>query len=356
MTDIQVQLTGSPRPRPPENALGFGKYFTDHMFVAEWAPGKEWHGARVVPYGPFSLDPAAGVFHYGQAMFDGMKAFRAASGKVNLFRLDRHSQRMHRGAPRLSMPAPPAQLVADGITAVVRADRDWVPSALGTALYVRPTLIATEPFLGVRPAERYTLFVILSPVGGYYGDGGLKPVKIHVEDRYTRAAPGGLGGVKAGANYAASLYAAEVARKHGFAQVLWLDAAAHKTFEEVGTMNLFVRLGDELCTPPLKDTILEGVTRDCVLTLARGWGLRVSERAITIDEVLAAQRSGSLKEVFGCGTAAVISPVGELSYAGERIVIGGGAVGEVAHRLYDEITGIQYGTRPDPAGWLTEVV
>jgi branched-chain amino acid aminotransferase len=356
MSDIHVQLTTQPRPRPPEAALGFGKYFTDHMFVMDWAPGKEWHGARVVPYGPISLDPAAGVFHYGQAMFEGMKAFRGAGGKVHLFRLDRHTQRMHAGAPRLCMPAPPPRLLADGITAVVRADRDWVPSALGTALYIRPTLVATEPFLGVRPAERYTLFTILSPVGGYYADGGLKPVKIHVEDRFTRAAPGGLGAVKAGANYAASLYAAEVARKRGFAQVLWLDAGAHRSFEEVGTMNLFVRFGDELTTPPLKDTILQGVTRDCVLTLARGWGLKVTERAVTIDEVLAAHRAGTLKEVFGCGTAAVISPVGELSYAGETIAVAGGGVGEVARRLYDEITGIQYGARPDPAGWLTEVV
>src|SRR5262249_45432656 len=221
-----------------------------------------------------SLDPAAAVFHYGQAMFEGLKAFRSQeSGRVSLFRLDRHVRRMEAGAPRLCMPPPPPERLAAGIRTAVSVDKDWVPSSVGTSLYIRPTLVATEPFLGVRPAEQYLLFVILSPVGAYYAE-GLKPVKIHVEERFTRAAPGGLGGVKAGANYAASLLAAETARKQGWSQVLWLDAGSHREFEEVGTMNLFVRIGDELITPPLRDTILAGVTRDCVISIARGWGFK----------------------------------------------------------------------------------
>jgi branched-chain amino acid aminotransferase len=354
MSNIPVTRTNQPRPRPPESSLGFGRHFTDHMFVMEWTSQKGWHGDRVVPYGPFSIDPAAAALHYGQAMFEGLKAFRAQDGRVRLFRLDRHTRRMEAGAPRLCMPSPPPERLAQGIRAVVSADKDWCPSSPGTSIYVRPTLVATEPFLGVRPAEQYLLFVILSPVAAYYAE-GLKPVKIYVEERYTRAAPGGLGGVKAGANYAASLLAAESARKQGYAQVLWLDAATHSRFEEVGTMNLMVRIGDEVVTPPLSDTILSGVTRDCVLTLARSWGLPISERALTVEEVVSAHRRGALKEVFGCGTAAVISPVGELGIGGERIVINDGAIGEVARRLYDEITGIQTGARPDPAGWLTEV-
>ena len=352
---IPIERTEKPRPRPPETNLGFGRFFTDHMFVMDWAPQRGWHGDRVAPYGPLSLDPGAAVFHYGQAMFEGLKAFRTQNGNVNLFRVDRHVRRMEAGAPRLCMPAPPPDRLEAGIRAAVSADKDWVPSSPGTALYIRPTLIATEAFLGVRPAERYSLFVISSPVGSYYAE-GIKPVKIWVEDRFIRAAPGGLGAVKAGANYAASLLAAENARKQGWSQVLWLDAANHNQFEEVGTMNLFARIGDEVATPPLHDTILAGVTRDCVLYMLKSWGLRVSERAIGMDEILAAHKKGTLKEVFGTGTAAVIAPVGELGWGGERMTISGGATGEVAQRLYDEITAIQYGARPDPAGWLSEVL
>lgn len=355
MSDIVVHTTHAPKPRPSEATLGFGKHFTDHMFVMDWSSSKGWHDPRVVPYGPLSLDPAAAVLHYGQALFEGLKAFRTHDRHINLFRVDRHCRRMAEGAPRLCMPPPPPEILREGLLKLIKTDQEWVPSSVGTALYIRPTLIATEPFLGVRPAERYTLFVILSPVGAYYAE-GLKPVKIFVEDRYTRAAPGGLGAIKAAANYAASLLAGETARKQGFAQVLWLDANSHRQFEEVGTMNLFVRIGDELITPALKDTILSGVTRDCVLTLARAWGIAASERAISIDEVIAAHQAGTLREVFGSGTAAVVSPVGELAYRNEKYSIADGQIGELARRLYDEITGIQYGHRPDTQGWLTEVV
>jgi branched-chain amino acid aminotransferase len=239
-------------------------------------------------------------------------------------------------------------------TTLVDLDRDWVPSMVGTSLYIRPTIIASEPFLGVRPAKQYLYYVILSPVGAYYPE-GMNPVKIKVIDSYVRAAPGGLGQAKTGANYAASLYAAEEAKHEGFTQVLWLDGLHRKYIEEVGTMNIMLRIGDEVITPPLAGTILAGVTRDSVLALCREWGLRVSERPVTIDETIAAAHAGTLREVFGTGTAAVISPVGELAYKGERIVVNDGRIGELTQRLYDAIVGIQYGTAPDPRGWTVAV-
>jgi branched-chain amino acid aminotransferase len=354
MSAFDVQLTTAPRPHPPDDQLGFGKYFSDHMFVMDWTPQRGWHGGRVVPYGPLALEPAAAVLHYGQAMFEGLKAFRGRDGKVRLFRVDRHCRRMQQGAPRLCIPPVDPEVMRQGIEALLRVDAAWVPSAPGTAMYIRPTLVASEGFLGVRPAERYSFFVICSPVGAYYAE-GMKPVKIWVEREHVRAAAGGLGAVKAGANYAASLLAGERARKNGYAQVLWLDAAEHRWLEEVGTMNLVLKIDGELVTPPLGGTILDGVTRDCVKTIARGWGMKVSERRVAIDEVVAAHKGGRLDEVFGCGTAAVISAVGELAYGDERMVINDGAIGETARRLYDEITGIQYGTRPDPEQWLSDI-
>lgn len=352
---IEIQRTSHPRPHTPETELGFGRVFTDHMFVMDHDDARGWHSPRVVPYGPIGMDPAAAVFHYGQAMFEGLKAFRGHDGRVRLFRVERHCARMNEGAARLRMPAIDTTLLRAALEAHVRVDEAWVPSTPGTALYIRPTMIANEPFLGVRAARGYTFFVILSPVGAYYGGEGLKPVKIWIEESYTRAARGGLGAVKAGANYAASLLAAEEARAKGFAQVLWLDAAEHKKLEEVGTMNLFVRIGDEVITPPLGGSILAGVTRDCVLTLLREWGVRASERDVTVDELLAAHRAGTLREVFGTGTAAVISPVGELGRGDERYVINGGKVGEVSLKLYEAISAIQYARVPDTHGWLSDV-
>jgi branched-chain amino acid aminotransferase len=354
MSKFDIKLTSSPKPRPADSEVGFGKHFTDHMFVMEWSKDRGWHNGRVEPYGPLVFDPAAAVFHYGQAMFEGLKAFRGRDGKVRLFRVDRHCKRMAGGAPRLCMPPVDPELMKQAIIDVVHADREWVPSSPGTALYIRPTLVASEAFLGVRPAERYTFFIILSPVGPYYAE-GLKPVKIWVERAFVRAAPGGLGAIKAGANYAASLLAAENARKAGYAQVLWLDAVEHRWLEEVGTMNLVLKIRGELVTPPLGGTILGGVTRDCVINLARGWGMKVSERPVSIEEVLVAHKDGSLEEVFGCGTAAVISPVGELAFGEQRLVINDGAIGETSKKLYDEITTIQYATRPDPDHWLTTI-
>jgi branched-chain amino acid aminotransferase len=352
---IDVRRAPSARTLPTGD-LGFGRHFSDHMFVAEWTNGGGWTNPRVVPYAPLSLDPAAAVLHYGQALFDGFKAFRGTDGVIRVFRIERHAARLAEGGARMCMPALSPERIIEAVRALVATDTSWVPTA-PSSLYLRPTLIATEPFLGVRPAERYTFFLIATPVGNYYAE-GVAPVKIWVEREEVRAARGGLGAVKAGANYAAGLHAAAVAKKRGYAQVLWLDAKEHRFLEEVGTMNVFVHLGDEVVTPPLEGSILAGVTRDAVLQLLRDWGLRGVERPITIDEIAAAHAKGALHEMFGCGTAAVISPIGDLhlGQADDRSLrIHDGATGPLAKRLYDEITGIQNATRPDPHRWMTPV-
>lgn len=358
MKSIRTEISSARKSRPADAELIFGRVFTDHMALADWEEGADgkgvWSDPRVVPYGPFSLDPAAAVFHYGQEIFDGLKAYRAADGGVRLFRADRHCQRLSDGAARLCMPSMDPTLLRDLLVTLVGIDRDWVPSSSGTALYLRPTLIATEPFLGVRPSKQYRFFIIASPVGSYQGT-SFAPAKIWIEDRLVRAAAGGLGAVKAGANYAASLLAAEQAKARGFDQVLWTDAGGHRYLEEVGTMNLVVVIGDEVVTPALDGTILAGVTRDSVLTLCREWGLKVSERRVAVDELLEANKSGRLREVFGCGTAAVITPVGELGWKDGTISVNGGQPGELARRLLTAITDVQYGRAADTRGWITAV-
>ena len=351
---IPIERTGAPRPRPKDEDLKFGRVFTDHMFLLDWQEGSGWSNPRIVPFGPLSVSPAAAGLHYGQSMFDGLKAFRGADDKLRIFRLDRHLARMAEGASRLCMPAIDQELCRDAILGFVKLDADWVPTSPGTSLYIRPAMFATEPFLGVRPATQHLFFVIASPVGSYYAE-GLGPVRIRIEDEFVRAAPGGLGAVKAAANYAASLLAAEEAKKAGFAQVLWTDAIEHAALEEVGTMNLFVRIGEEFATPALSGTILGGVTRDSVITLLRRWGYAVNERRILVEELLRAQRNGQLKEVFGTGTAAVISPVGELGWKGQRFSVGDGQAGEMSKKLFAAITDVQYGRVPDPDGWMTLV-
>jgi branched-chain amino acid aminotransferase len=352
-----IEIARAPSGRTlPQGDLGFGRHFSDHMFLSEWTSDGGWAHPRVVPYAPLAIDPAAAVLHYAQALFDGFKAFRGTDGKVRIFRIDRHAARIADGLSRMCMPALSTERIMEAVRALVAADLSWVPAS-PSSLYLRPTLIATEAFLGVRPAERYTFFIIASPVGNYYAE-GVAPVKIWVEREEVRAARGGLGAVKAGANYAASLHAASQAKKRGFAQVLWLDAKEHRFLEEVGTMNVFVHIGDEVVTPPLEGSILAGVTRDAVLALLKDWGLRGVERPISIDEIVSAHQRGALHEMFGCGTAAVVSPIGEL-HLGESdnrsLRIHDGATGPLAKRLYDEITGIQAATRPDPHGWMTLV-
>ena len=351
---IRITRSTTTKRKPKDSELTFGTVFTDHMFLMDFHEEKGWYDPRVEPYGPFSLDPATAVLHYAQALFEGLKAFRGVDGQIRLFRPQKHAERLNVTARRLCIPTIEPELILRSWTTLVDVDRDWVPSSVGTSLYIRPTIIASEPFLGVRPAKRYVYYVILSPVGAYYPE-GINPVKIKVIDDYVRACPGGLGEAKTGGNYAASLLAAEEAKHEGFTQVLWLDGVHRKYLEEVGTMNLMLRIGDEVITPPLAGTILAGVTRDSALTLLRDWGVRVSERAVSIDEVAAAARAGTLQEVWGTGTAAVISPVGELAYRGERIVIHDGKIGELTKRLYDAIVGVQYATAPDTHGWTVEV-
>jgi branched-chain amino acid aminotransferase len=354
MADIAIRRTSQSKPRPLSGNLGFGQYFTDHMFLAEFDAGRGWHNPRVEPYGPLSIDPAASVLQYAQEMFDGFKAIRGQDDKIRLFRPDRHCERMSLGAERMCMPAIPVELMQQAVHELVRVDRDWVPTAPNSALYLRPTLIGTEAFLGVRPSRTYTFFIIASPVGAYYSE-GFNPVSIWIEEECVRAARGGLGAVKAGANYAASLYAAVRAKAKGYAQVLWLDAAEHKYLEEVGTMNLFVEIDGTFITPPLEGSILDGVTRRSIMTLLREWKREVIERPISVDEIERAHGEGRLQEVFGTGTAAVISPVGELGYQSKRLVINDKRPGEMAQRLFHELTGIQQGRIADRHGWMVEV-
>ncbi|OGL05360.1 MAG: branched chain amino acid aminotransferase, partial [Candidatus Rokubacteria bacterium RIFCSPHIGHO2_02_FULL_69_13] len=287
---IRITRSTTTKRKPKDSELTFGTVFTDHMFLMDFHEEKGWYDPRIEPYGPFSLDPATAVLHYAQALFEGLKAFRGVDGQIRLFRPQKHAERLNVTARRLCIPTIEPELILRSWTTLVDVDRDWVPSSVGTSLYIRPTVIASEPFLGVRPAKRYVYYVILSPVGTYYPE-GINPVKIKVIDDYVRACPGGLGEAKTGGNYAASLLAAEEAKHEGFTQVLWLDGVHRKYLEEVGTMNLMLRLGDEVITPPLAGTILAGVTRDSALTLLRDWGVRVSERPVSIDEVAAAARA-----------------------------------------------------------------
>jgi branched-chain amino acid aminotransferase len=351
---IRVVKATTHKTKPKDSELGFGNVFTDHMFVSDFQEEKGWYDPRVEPYGLLPLDPAAAVLHYAQAVFDGLKAFRGVDGKVRLFRPQKHVERLNNSAKHMCIPPLDPELALRSLVTLVGIERDWVPAAIGTSLYIRPTIIASEPFLGVRPAKSYIYFVILSPVGAYYPE-GMAPVKIRVEERHVRAVEGGLGNAKTGANYAASLMAGEEAKHEGFTQVLWLDGVHRKYIDEVGTMNIMVKIAGEVITPPLTGTILPGVTRDSVLTLLRDWGGKVSERQISIDEVVAAHTAGTLEEVFGTGTAAVISPVGELAFRGRRMVINGGTIGPMTQKLYDAIVGIQYGKLADPHGWMVEV-
>jgi branched-chain amino acid aminotransferase len=353
-TPISVTRTRSPAQRPADSSLAFGKVFTDHMFMMDYVEGKGWHNPRVVPYGPLTLDPATSVLHYGQAIFDGLKAYRGEGGKIRLFRAQRHAERLNKSARALCMPELDADLVRRSFEAIVGVDHEWVPSTPGTSLYIRPTIIATDVMLGVHPSHSYTYFVICSPVGAYYKE-GVKPVRILASDNHVRAVKGGLGEAKTAANYAASLSGQAEAEKAGYTQVLWLDGVERKWIDEVGTMNIMMQIGDEVITPPLAGTILDGVTRNSILQLLRDWGHTVSERKISIDEVMEAGRNGTLKEMWGTGTAAVVSPVGELGYKGETIKIGGGQTGALTQKLYDAIIGIQYGHSNDPHGWMSEV-
>ena len=353
-TEITFTRTTAPKPRPDDSTLTFGKVMTDHMFIMEYDEGQGWHDPRVVPYAPLSMDPATSALHYGQEVFDGLKAFRGNDGTIRLFRAQRHAERLNKSCRALCIPEMDTDLIRRSFEAIVAADHEWVPHAPGTSLYIRPTVVATEVMLGVHPAHRYIYFVICSPVGAYYKE-GVKPVRILASDKHVRAVRGGLGEAKTAANYAASLPAQRDAEAQGFTQVLWLDGVERKWIDEVGTMNIMMQIGDEVITPPLAGTILDGVTRNSILTLLRDWGVKASERPITIDEVMQAGRDGTLKEMWGTGTAAVVSPVGELAYKGESVVINNSQTGPLTQKLYDAIVAIQYGRSNDAHGWTSPV-
>lgn len=356
--DLEVTLhkasASEMKPKPDLDNLGFGQFFADHMFTMRWNRHQGWHEASIRPYQAFNLDPAAMVFHYGQAIFEGMKAYRGKDDQIFLFRPEDNFTRMNQSAVRMCMPRFPQDRVLQALRAMVYLDQEWVPRMEGATLYIRPTMIATEPALGLRPSEEYLFFIITCPVGAYYSE-GFNPTKIYVEDKYVRAIPGGVGNAKTAGNYAASVRAQVEAQEKGYTQVLWLDAVERKYIEEVGTSNIFFLIEDELITPPLEGTILPGVTRDSVLQLARDFGYQVSERRLTIDEVIKAGEAGTLRESFGTGTAAVIAPVGELCYRDTCIQINGGVTGELSKRLYDELQAIQFGYREDPHKWRVRV-
>ena len=348
---VQITQVDTDRTRPADSDLGFGQIFTDHMFVMEYSVEKGWHDPKIMPYANFNISPAAMVFHYGQAIFEGLKAYKTVDDKIQLFRARDNFERMNRSATGMCIPQFDVDFVMDAMKQLIKIEEKWIPQTPGTSLYVRPTIVATDPFIGVRASFTYKFYIILSSVGAYYAE-GLNPVKIWVSKDHVRAAKGGVGEFKTAGNYAASLIASEEAKEEGYAQVLWLDAIERKYIEEVGAMNIFFRVDDEILTPNLTGTILPGITRYSVITLAKKWGVKVSERKISIDEIFKAHEQGRLKEVFGSGTAAVISPVGEIKYGDKTISIGDGTPGETAMKFYNELTDIQYGKTKDTENWI----
>ena len=351
---ISIQRTQNPKPKPDQSNLGFGKYFSDHMFILDYSTEKGWYDPRIVPYGPLEMDPSTMVFHYGQAIFEGLKAYKSKDGKINLFRPEMNMKRINTSNERMSIPQIDEEFAVEAVKALVLLDNDWIPTEPGTSLYVRPFIIATDPYLGVRASNTYKFMIILSPSGAYYPT-GLNPVKILIENEYVRAVRGGTGFAKTPGNYAASLKAQDIAHDKGYVQVLWLDGVERKYVEEVGAMNVFFKIGDEVITPSLDGSILPGITRSSVISLLRHWGVKVSERKLPVQELFEAHAAGKLTEAFGTGTAAVISPIGELNWDGNIISLTDGKTGELSVRLYEMITGIQNGVINDEFNWLTEV-
>ena len=355
MQDIRIELTKSPKAKPTdESALGFGKIFTDHMFIMDYKTGKGWHDARIVPYGNIEFSPAAMCLHYGQEVFEGLKAYRTADGEIQLFRPEENFKRLNLSNERLVIPAIDEEFALHALKELIKIEKDWVPHSEGASLYIRPFIIACDPFLGVRPGDEYKFIIILSPSGAYYST-GLNPVSIYVEEKYVRAVKGGMGYAKTGGNYAASLIGQDEAHKQNYSQVLWLDGVEKKYIEEVGAMNMFFIIDGEVLTPELVGSILPGITRKSTIELCKSWGMKVSERRITIQEIADAYKAGKLEEAFGTGTAAVISPVGHLKWGDMVMEINGNKIGPVSQKLYDTMTGIQYGRLPDEKGWIVKV-
>ncbi len=349
--DITITKTQNPKDKPiDESKLGFARTFSDHMFIVEYDEGQGWHDARIVPYGPLCLDPASPIFHYAQEIFEGTKVYKLADGEIGSFRLRDNARRMNRSADRICMPALDEDFQVEAISRLVDLDRDWVPSSEGTSLYIRPTMISDGSSLGAHSASRFIYFVICSPTGSYYPE-GMKPIRIRIEQRYVRAVKGGMGRAKTGGNYAASFKATKEAMDAGFNQVLWLDGREQKYVEEVGAMNMMFVIDDKIVTAELGDTILPGVTRDSVITLAKERGIEVEERRVGVEELYEAHAEGRLSEAFGTGTAAVISPVGELQYMGKSIIINNKEIGPMAQMFYDTLNAIQRQTAEDKHGW-----
>lgn len=353
MLDIKITKTEHPKEKPL-TPVGLGRVFTDHMFCMNYTEGKGWHDPRIEPYQDLTLSPSAMVFHYGQEMFEGLKAYKNEAGEAFLFRPHKNAARSNETADRICIPTIAEEDYIQALKTLITLEKDWIPTLPETSLYIRPFIIATEPFLGVDISKSYLFMIICSPSGSYYSS-GLSPVGIWVEDTYVRAAKGGTGYAKVGGNYAASLIAQKKAKEEGYAQVLWLDAAQRKYIEEVGAMNIFFQISGTLVTPMLTGSVLPGVTRDSVIALAKDWGMEVQERLLSIDELVAAQKSGALEEVFGSGTAAVITPIGTLAYQGEVLQVGNGETGTTTRKVYDTLTGIQYGRLADKFGWRVEI-
>lgn len=353
--NIRIEKTKNPKKKPNENEeIEFGSVFTDHMFIMDYNSEKGWNNPRIIEYQPIVLDPSALVFHYGQSMFEGMKAYKTDDDRTLLFRPMKNIERANNSNRRICMPEIPEEDFLQAIEELVRLDEEWIPKKKGSSLYIRPFVIATEPSLNVKPSSEYKFIIILSPVGAYYKE-GLNPVKIWIEDEYVRAVRGGIGEAKTGGNYAASMLSQEKAHEAGYSQVLWLDGIEHKYIEEVGAMNIFFKIDGKIVTPMLNGSILPGVTRASVIELCKSWGYDVEERKISVDELYDAANNGKLEEVFGSGTAAVISPVGTLKFGEKVFEINGGRIGEVSQKVYDTITGIQTGKIEDSFGWTIEV-
>ncbi len=352
--EIKITEKEQKGTRPDDSSLGFGTLFTDHMFNMDYTPENGWHNPRIEPFQNLSLSPATMTLHYGQAIFEGLKAYKTAGGNIQMFRPRDNFERLNRSAKGLCIPEVDIDFTMESLKTLLKLEKEWIPETPGTSLYIRPTVIATDPFLGVRASHTYRFFIILSPVGAYYAE-GFNPVKILISTEHVRAVRGGVGEYKTAGNYAASLYASEKAKKEGYAQVLWLDGVERKYIEEVGAMNIFFVINDELVTPSLNGSILPGITRDSVIQLGKKWNMNVSERKITIDEIITASKDGSLKEVFGSGTAAVISPVGEICCGNDIMKIGDGQPGEIAVRFNSAITDIQYGKAEDSEKWIEKI-
>ncbi|MEX2414758.1 MAG: branched-chain amino acid aminotransferase [Paenibacillaceae bacterium] len=352
--EIKVERSVNMKAKPPQNQLGFGIYYTDHMFIIDYDVENGWHQPRIVPYQPIVLDPAAKVFHYGQTIFEGLKAYRTEDGRILLFRPDMNIQRLNCSNERMCIPSIDENIVLDALKQLISVDQDWIPTEEGTSLYIRPFVIATQPALGVAPSTQYQFIIIMSPVGAYYAE-GINPVKIFVESEYVRTVIGGVGEAKTAGNYAAGLRAQEIAKDKGYSQVLWLDGIHRTYIEEVGSMNVFFKINGTVHTPALNGSILNGITRNSIIQLLQHWNIQVEERAISIVELYEAGKDGTLEEAFGTGTAAVISPIGELNWCDEKLVIQDGQTGELSKKLYDTLTGIQKGIIQDPFAWMVDV-